>query len=209
MRFKSDELLPTRASLLLKLKDWRDQISWQRFFDTYWSLIYSVARRAGLSDSEAQEVVQATLIDVAKKMPGFNYDPGLGEFKGWLLTLTRWRVLDQFRQRKRLPGAALEANDEPAGDGDPDQIIDSAGNALEALWEAEWQQTVLDAAVANVKRRVDPQNYQLFDFYVNKEWPAARVAETFNVDVSLVYLSKHRCTELLKTEVARLEREGA
>ena len=102
MRAKPEDLLPTRASLLIRLKNWEDQVSWQRFFDTYGPLIYSAARRAGLTDFEAQEAVQATLIDVAKKMPGFQYDPALGQFKGWLLTLTRWRVLDQFRQRARI-----------------------------------------------------------------------------------------------------------
>ena len=209
MRVKPDELLPTRASLLIRLKDWQDQVSWQRFFDTYGPLIYSAARRAGLTDFEAQEVVQATLIDVAKKMPGFHYDPAIGEFKGWLLTLTRWRVLDQFRQRARAAGRLDYTADDPTSCAVPEQLIDPANDALNALWEAEWQETILEAAIANVKRRVDPQNYQLFDFYVNKEWPAAKVASTFNVDVNQVYLSKHRCTELLKTEVARLEREGA
>jgi RNA polymerase sigma factor (sigma-70 family) len=203
MRAKPNELLPTRASLLIRLKNWEDQVSWQRFFDNYGPLLYSAARQAGLTELEAQEVVQATLIDVAKKMPGFQYDPALGQFKGWLLTLTRWRVLDQFRQRARSSAATLD-DDEAA----PEPSVDSASDALNTLWEEEWQQTVLDAAIANVKRRVDPQNYQLFDFYVNKQWPAAKVASTFNVDVSQVYLSKHRCTELLKNEVARLEREG-
>jgi RNA polymerase sigma factor (sigma-70 family) len=208
MRFQADELLPTRASLLSRLKDWRDQASWQRFFDTYWSLIYGVARQAGLSDCEAQEVVQETLIDIAKKMPGFHYDPAQGEFKGWLFKLTRWRILDQLRLRKRMSAGPGHLSDDTTAAA-AEHLIDPASNALDALWEAEWQDTILKAAVANMKRRVDPQNYQLFDFYVNKEWPAAKVAVTFNVDVDQVYLSKHRCTEMLKSEVARLEREGA
>ena len=204
MRAKPEDLLPTRASLLIRLKNWEDQVSWQRFFDTYGPLIYSAARRAGLTDFEAQEAVQATLIDVAKKMPGFQYDPALGQFKGWLLTLTRWRVLDQFRQRARAATARLDGDEAAL-----EPFVEAASDGLNALWEAEWQETILDAAIANVKRRVDPQNYQLFDFYVNKQWPAAKVASTFNVDVNQVYLSKHRCTELLKNEVARIEREGA
>lgn len=210
MRTQTDELLPTRASLLIRLKDWRDQVSWQQFFDTYWSLIYGVARQAGLSDVEAQEVVQETMIDLARKLPGFHYDPALGQFKGWLYKLTRWRILDQLRRRKRMaPPDSANGTDENAGTIALEQIADPASHALEAAWEAEWQDTILEAAISNVKRRVDPQNYQLFDFYVNKQWPAAKVASTFNVAIEQVYLSKHRCTALLKSEVARLEREGA
>ena len=56
-----------------------------------------------------------------------------------------------------------------------------------------------------VKRRLDPQKYQIFDFYVNKEWPAAKIAESFNIPVSQVYLAKHRITEMIAEEVKKLE----
>jgi RNA polymerase sigma-70 factor (ECF subfamily) len=54
--------------LLVRLKDWGDQKSWQDFFDTYWRLIHSVAIKAGLSEAEAQDVVQETVLTVAKKL---------------------------------------------------------------------------------------------------------------------------------------------
>src|SRR6185369_2920245 len=79
-----NERLPTRQSLLSRLKDWNDQEGWKEFFDTYWQLIYNAAVRTGLTDSEAQDVVQETLIEVATHMPGFHYDPAIGSFKGWL-----------------------------------------------------------------------------------------------------------------------------
>ena len=64
-----DELIPTRATLLHRLKDWQDQSSWQQFFDTYWKLIYSFALKSGLTEQEAQDAVQETLLAVAKRMP--------------------------------------------------------------------------------------------------------------------------------------------
>lgn len=210
MREEPDEMIPTRASLLHRLKDWRDQASWQQFFDIYWRLIYSVARRSGLTDSEAQDVVQETMLAVAKHMPSFRYDAANGQFKAWLLNMTRWRIIDQVRKRAKVPPEESTVLHEGETSAKPiDLVIDPAGNMLDNVWDAEWQKTLLDAALAKVKRRVDPQNYQLFDFYVNKEWPPAKVASTFNVAVDQVYLAKHRITELLKAEVARLEREGA
>src|SRR6516225_7906897 len=94
-----DEAIPTRASLLERLKDLGDQSSWNAFHELYHDLIFSVARRAGLNESEAREVVQETLISVAKKMPGFTYDPAKDSFKGWLLTVVRWRIRDQLAKR--------------------------------------------------------------------------------------------------------------
>jgi RNA polymerase sigma-70 factor (ECF subfamily) len=103
---RHDEVIPTRASLLDRLKDLGDASSWDEFHRTYRELIFSVARRAGLNETEADEVVQDTLIFVAKKMPGFTYDPAKDSFKGWLLTLTRWWILDQFEKRKRVNPAS-------------------------------------------------------------------------------------------------------
>ena len=213
MRPSNHELLPTRASLLHRLKDWRDQVSWQKFFDTYWSLIYSVARQAGLSDCEAQDVVQETMLNLAKQMPTFQYDPAQGQFKTWLLNLTRWRIIDQLRKRPKVsapPAAPCTGRREsPTGAKTIDEIVDPSSNALDALWEAEWQDTLYQSALASVRRRVDPQHYQIFDFHVNRQWPAVKVAATFNVVVAQVHLIKHRVVELLRREVARLEREGA
>src|ERR1700755_710589 len=101
---KNAGLIATRRSLVERLADWGDQLRWQEFFDTYSKLIYSAARKSGLTDVEAQEVVQETVITVAKKIDKLKYDPAIGSFKGWLLQITRWRIVDQFR--KREPGNA-------------------------------------------------------------------------------------------------------
>jgi RNA polymerase sigma-70 factor (ECF subfamily) len=208
MREPADELIPTRASLLHRLKDGRDETSWRQFFETYWKLIYTIARRAGLDDSEAQDVVQETMLAVFRHMPGFKYDASNGSFKAWLLNMTRWRIIDCARKRKQAAVEAPFPADQGTDTGVMERFIDPAGNALDALWEAEWQQTVLEAAVARVKRRVEPESYQLFDFYVNQDWPAEKVASSFNVPLGRVYLAKHRVSGMLKEEAARIEKEG-
>ena len=88
-----------------------------------------------------------------------------------------------------------------------ERVADPAGHALDAIWEAEWETNLVDAAIARVKRQFDPQKYQIFDFYVNKEWPPEKVAARFNVSVGQVYLIKHRMTETIRAEVKRLEKE--
>src|ERR1700690_2546557 len=56
----------TRQTLLSRLRDWQDQEGWQEFFDTYWRLIYNVARKAGLNEVQAQDVVQETFIYLSR-----------------------------------------------------------------------------------------------------------------------------------------------
>lgn len=206
MARQTDELIPTHASLIARLKDWQDQSSWNEFFETYWKLIYGVARKSGMTDAEAQDVVQETMVSVVKHMPGFTYDPAVGSFKAWLLNMTRWRIIDQIR--KRPPDALHHPQSDGTGTGTIERAIDPEGNGLDQEWDAEWEKNLLEAAVASVKRKLDPQKYQIFDFYVNKEWPPEKVAERFQISVDQVYLAKHRITELIKAEVARLEKKN-
>src|SRR5689334_22820527 len=98
---KRSALIPTRRSLLSRLKNWDDRESWNAFFETYWKLIYYAAQQAGLSEADCEDVVQETVISVCRKIPEFKYDPKLGSFKSWLLNLTYWRIRDQYR--KQLP----------------------------------------------------------------------------------------------------------
>ncbi|HEY1661733.1 MAG TPA: sigma-70 family RNA polymerase sigma factor [Verrucomicrobiae bacterium] len=202
----ADELIPTRATLLERLKDWRDEPSWQEFFDTYWKLIYRIAIKSGLNDAEAQDVVQETMISVQKNIPKFEYDRKLGSFKLWLLNMTRWRITDQFRKRESLIVPALQ--EETSVDTQwMDKFVDPASANIEQVWNDEWEKNLLNAALLKVKRNLEPEKYQIFDFLVNKEWPPEKVAKTFSITVNQVYLAKHRITEQIKLEVERLQKK--
>jgi RNA polymerase sigma-70 factor (ECF subfamily) len=207
MKPREDELIPTRASLIHRLKNWQDDSSWQEFFRVYWKLIYGVARRAGLSDVEAQDVVQETLISVAKHMPTFKYDPSVGSFKAWLLNMTRWRIIGQFRKRQPQadhqppPGNSTRRTDIV------DAVPDPNAPDLNEVWEADWRANLVNAAMEGLKHRIDPLRFQIFDFYVNKEWPPEKVAERFGVSIDQVYQIKHRLTATIRDEVNRLEKE--
>ncbi len=201
---EAEELIPTRASLLSRLKDREDQASWKAFFDTYWKLIYKAAIKAGLGDAEAQDVVQETVISVFKSMPDFEYRAARGSFKSWLLTLTAWRIADQFRKRQRNIEPAERSADATDRTATVERVPDPAGFALGAIWEEEWENNLMDAAVHRVKRVVDPKQYQIFDLYVLRKWPAGKVARALKVNVGKVYLAKHRIGTMIKKEIHQL-----
>jgi RNA polymerase sigma factor (sigma-70 family) len=202
---EANEFIPTRQSLLSRLKDRDDQESWKVFFDTYWRLIYRAALRAGLTDAEAQDVVQETVLSVLKSMPGFEYDPAKGSFKSWLMRLTGWRITDQLRKRDR----GLNRKTAPAGTSTRtatiERVPDPAGPGLEALWDKEWETNLLTAALERVKKKVDPKHYQIYDLHVVKKWPVSRVARTLKLNPGQIYLVKHRLNLLVKKEIASLQ----
>src|SRR5438132_13816465 len=96
-----EELIPTRASLLARLKDLGDDRSWTEFLMIYRGLVRRCALNAGLSEADADEVFQETVIAVSKRMPSFCYDPAVCSFKTWLYQIVRARIADHYRQRGR------------------------------------------------------------------------------------------------------------
>jgi RNA polymerase sigma-70 factor (ECF subfamily) len=194
----------TRRSLVERLRNWEDKQNWQEFFDTYWRLIYGVARQSGLTDAEAQDVVQETVITVAKNIT--KYEREAGSFKGWLLHITRWRIADQFRKRApataQSPARSRDSRETATIDRVPD------GFDIRTTWDHEWQQHVFQAALERLKRRVDAKHYQIFDCLVVKQWPAPKVAASLSVSLAQVYIVKHRLSAQLKKEVALLEKSS-
>ncbi len=149
--------------------------------------------------------MQETVITVAKKIDKFKYDPAIGSFKGWLLQITRWRIADQFRKREpRNAKPPRSADDRLTAT--IERVPDLHAVDLDAVWEKEWQDNLFDAAIARVKKKVDPKQFQIFDCYVRKEWPAQKCAKQLHVNIGQVYLARHRVSALLKKEIKALEK---
>ena len=199
-----DDSLATRASLLGRLKNWDDAKSWEEFTQTYSRLIRAVALKAGLTESEAKDVEQETLLCVAKTIHEFESNPARGTFKSWLLNLTRWRIADQFRRRSPAAASAPPSDATATGTATVERV--PGPDNLEAEWEAEWKRNMVDNALARVGRKVKPKHLQIFDLYAMRHWPAGKVARELGVTRVQVYLVTHRLTKLMKREVEYLGR---
>ena len=207
MSSNPDDTIPTRQSLLERLKNWEDQTSWQDFFNTYWKLIYGVARQAGLTEVEAQDVVQETVLSVAKKMGEFKTDPSFGSFKSWLLQITRRRIIDQFRKRPHRSEFKKVRSDETARTPTLERVPDPEGVKLEAIWQQEWERNLVDVALEKVKRLVSSKQFLLFYQQVFKQWPPRKVAAKYGVSLAQVYMAKYRVSGVLKREIKKLEKQ--
>ncbi len=193
----------TRRSLILKLTDWQDRKSWDEFYRTYWRLIYSVAIQAGLQEQEAMDVVQETILTIAKQSRKQAYDPAKGSFKTWLWRVTSWRIRDQFRARSKDPSQyppPISAN-RYEGPQVVDLLPDMGDSSFEKIWEREWQDNVMNAALERVKTKVSPKQFQIFDYNVLRGMKASEVQKKLGVTITQVYLAKHRVGSLLNKEI--------
>src|SRR5271169_167794 len=94
------EIPTTRASLLVRLRDPRDQAAWREFVDLYAPLIYNYARKQGLQDADAVDLSQEVISAVAGAVGQLDYDPARGSFRNYLFTVL-WRKLLNWRRAQR------------------------------------------------------------------------------------------------------------
>ena len=74
------------------------------------------------------------------------------------------------------------------------------------MWDVEWKQNLAEAALARTKSLVSPKQYQIFDYYVVKQWEADKVQQHLGVSMAQVYLAKHRVGAVLKKELVKLRK---
>lgn len=189
------ELLPTRASLLSRIRDSQNE-GWQEFFETYWKLIYNTARHYNLTDAEAQDVVQETMLGVSRNIPSFDYDPQKCSFKTWLRKLIHWRITDQLRKREHhqpLEGAALNVPEE---------------SEFTRQFDQDWERNLASAAIERVKQETSPQLFQIFDFCVLQKKGIDQTAHVLGVSKARVYLARHRVYHRIARELQRLKEKS-
>ena len=206
----------TRPSLLNRLKSGDDTESWKEFYRIYGRLVRDFAIQAGLTASEAEEVVQETAIGASKHLPEYRYDPKVCRFKTWLLNQASWRIKDQLKKRRPAAGPAGEQGGKsnfPGATGEADtqrtatvnRLPDPAAADLDVLFEQEWRKNLFTAALDRVKGRFSLKQFQVFDLLVIQEWPASQVAKSLGVSLTSVYVTRHRISGAVKKEIVRLE----
>lgn len=194
--------LLTRPTLLFRLRNWGDHSSWEEFHRLYRRFIHGLATRSGLTHTEADDVVQDVLKNVAERIHDYETRENRGAFRRWLMNQTRWRITDKFRQRDR---AAVKSafGREDRDDLDPLENLPEESPAGD-YWELEWQRHVLDTAMERLARRAPAKHYQAFELYARQGWSVRRISTDLGINAATVYLIAHRLTKQLRQEVERL-----
>lgn len=203
----SHSIAATRASLLRRIADPKDTKSWAEFYGIYKKLVFGFAMRFGLKRADAEEVTQDVFNEVAQNISKFESNPERGSFRGWLLNLTRWRVMDRARQQQRQDKhrAPRSAEAEPDRTSTIERVPDNESPDPDQVWEREWEHRVLETAMERLAARVDTRHFQVFELHVAQGWPLGRIAKQLEMNPATVYVINYRLKKELKREVERLK----
>lgn len=182
----------TPLSLLERLRRPGDARAWDQFVHLYTPLLYHWARRAGLQEADAADLVQEVLLLLFRKLPEFHYDRQRS-FRSWLraVTLNKWRE----RHRRRDPLVA--------GNGaELAEVADVCDMA--DFEEAEYRRSVVQQALRVLKEEFPSSTWKAFEEYVLADRPAEEVAAELRLRVGTVYAAKSRVLSRLHQHVEGL-----
>jgi RNA polymerase sigma-70 factor (ECF subfamily) len=189
------EIPATRASLLARLRDPRDEAAWSQFVDLYGPLVYGYARKQGLQDADAADLSQDVLLAVAGAVGQLEYDPCRGSFRNWLFTVVRRKLANRRRDRK------IRRADNP-GPGGQVLLERCPAPEEEAEWESEWKQHLFAWACQEVRRAVSEATWQAFWRTAVLGQTGKEVAEQLGLSVPAVYHARSRLLARLRELVA-------
>jgi RNA polymerase sigma-70 factor (ECF subfamily) len=180
----------TPVSLLERLRQPAERAAWGRFVQLYTPLLFYWARRMGLADADAADLVQDVFTLLIQKLPEFTYDRHKS-FRNWLktVTLNKWR--DQQRQQAARLG---EARQVPLPD------LPSPDHA-EAFWEAEYRRQLVGRALEVMQAEFQPATWKACWEFVACGRPASEVAAELGLSENAVYIAKCRVLRRLRQEL--------
>lgn len=188
----------TSRSLLRRVRD-HDPTAWERFAAIYTPLVYSWARRGGLQENDAEDVVQDVFRTVLAKIGDFQKQGQDSRFRNWLWAITRNRVRLHYRQN-------LERV-EPVGGEAATQRLQQCPDWLESECDPSNQHehaALLARAVGSIKDDFEERSWQAFWRVTVGNETVAQVAESLEMSTSAVRQAKYRVLCRLREELAGL-----
>jgi RNA polymerase sigma factor (sigma-70 family) len=188
----------TQPSLLSRVRNPADDSAWREFDTKYRELILRYGRARGLQTSDAEDVRQIAMANLAKSLRSFEYKPARGRFRGYLGQVVRSAISRHFR-RPDEQARALDTNVLVTVE------VDDAGQADE-VWEREWVRHHYRLAMETIRKTYEPQSVQIFDRLLAGD-PVEQVATAFATSTQAVHKVKQRIRNRLKELIATQVRE--
>jgi len=198
---------PTRTSLIERV-GLSENPAWEEFYAIYWAPIIRYARKLGLQESEAHDVLQETMVALMGILPKFKYDRRKGRFRNFLLTIVHRKCLAVHRRVKRKGEVPIDVPVGESGLAPIDRLVEQA-DASEPD-ESAWQEALMLVAMKRLEAdpRIKSESLAAFRAYVIEGQAASAVAQAFGIKQNALYQIRNRLIKKLQDEVAVLMRQS-
>ena len=189
----------TRESLLVQVRSPANREAWEQFVHLYRPVVYRLARRRGMQDADAQDLVQQVLISVAAAIPAWEKSSESVRFRHWLARVVRNAILNGLSRRPR---------DRAAGGTSVQELLaeqaDADSEASQEI-ELEYRRELYLRGAAQVRRDVGPETWRAFELTVIENCPIDVAAVELGKQPGSIYAARSRVMRRLREAVRELE----
>ena len=191
----------TRASLLVQIRDGSNNDAWQEFIKLYGPVVYGFARKRGLQDADAADLMQDVMRSVSSAIGRLDYDRNQGTFRGWLFTITRNKVFNFLSARRIRP--------QSSGDSGTNRLLESHPDADDGSdeWELDYQRRLAALAMERVKNEFQENTWRAFWLTAVEGVAVAEVSRQVGLSNGAIYVAKSRVLARLKEQVETMRRQ--
>ena len=192
----------TQPSLLVRIRDERDEDSWSRFVELYAPVVYGFLRQRGLQDADAADLTQEVMASVATAIKAFDYKPESGSFRRWLFTVVQNRLRNFWQRDARRQSGT--------GDTHTYQVLlehpDERNGAVDQ-WDREYETRLFNHAADQVRHNFQESTWQAFWRTAVMGEPSKQVGGDLKITMAAVRLAKARVLKRIKEQIRLLEEE--
>ena len=188
----------TRQTLIAKMRKSHNENSWDEFVYFYRDYILMVAKGMGLDHHDAEDLVQAVLLILWKKLPDFEYEPNKCKFRSWMNNVIRKSVLDFFRKRGRY-----QRRLEKAGKLESDQ---EALPEIYEIAENQWKSHIFKLSWERLKPGFSDKIVGCFEAFLAGT-PIAEICELMDIKENTAYVYRKKVLDHLQREICNLDEQ--
>lgn len=196
------EFPETRSTLLHQIRSADDREAWEEFTLIYKPVIYRMARRRGMQDADAQDLVQTVLVQVSGAIARWEKSPEK-RFRHWLRRVIKNAVITALtRGPKDIAVGGSDIHDLFAARCDTEQNV-------EQEMRIEYKREQYLRAASNVRSDVSNDTWYPFELTVIEGMACSEAAALTGKSIGTVYAARSRVMRRIRDEVKRLEQSDS
>lgn len=189
----------TQASLIMRLQNADDVAAWAQFTELYGPVVFRVARRRGLQQADAENLVQEVLLAVAQSVSGWIEREDRGRFRAWLLRIAHNEAVNMLTQRatRSLGLDGLQGQ----------HLLDGVAvrNEISSLFDLEYERAVFHLATKHVQESVADETWLAFVLTEVEGESVQQAAQKLGTREGNIYVSRSRVMARIKQFVKEYE----
>ncbi len=176
----------TTTQILEDLKNSNDTAGWSSFRDYFYPVLVRFAKRLGITDNDAEDIAQETIVTFLKAYRTDKYCRQQGKLSHWVLGVARNVIRTHYRKHSKIAAPANSNSTASLWQNIEDE------HAIQHTWRTEWRNVLLERCLVQARKEFDSKTFLVFELYALRQKPVAQVCEELNLSPNAVYIAKNR-----------------